>query len=93
MFAFKENLKAPFLTKLKQLDHGAHYLKSEADSGAVDYIRGNFISKKDFASYDMQSLTKILEEKLKPYINATNGSKLLCIGSRFPQGIHDIHMN
>ncbi|MEN8693277.1 MAG: DUF2278 family protein [Akkermansiaceae bacterium] len=92
-FSHIKNLDALFLKELQDIENGVEYIERDASSGALDYIRGGFIKPEQFTQVSEPELTQSLIQTLKPYINADDGSKLIAFGSRFPDGIHDIHMN
>lgn len=102
-FVYKENIKATFIDSIRGLNKGAYRSRPEQGGfegvdyipegfGGVDYMRGGFVEEKEFKQYDHIKLSAILEDKISSYIDQES-KKLYCIGSLFPQGIHDIHMN
>ncbi len=93
MFCAIDDLKASFLPNLLKLDYGSYYLTPDESSGAIDYIRGGFISQMAFLKKTKESLEETLIDRMAPYAKRENDSKIYCVGSRFPRGIHDIHMN
>lgn len=92
-FAHIKDLKADFLSHLPTLDNGAYNLARTKKSGALDYIKGGFIKKEQFVQIPEKKLSDTIIKIVKPYIDSQNGSRLIAYGSRFPGGIHDIHMN
>ncbi|RUA04414.1 MAG: hypothetical protein DSY43_06470 [Gammaproteobacteria bacterium] len=92
-FAHIKDLTADFLSHLATIKNGACNLQTTKESGALDYIRGGFVSKEQFSKASKEDLSNTIIKIIKPYINAQNGSRLIAYGSRFPGGIHDIHMN
>ncbi len=92
-FAHVKDLKADFLSHLTAIENGNLGLQTSKESGALDYIKGGFVSKEQFSTMSKEALSNTLIDIIKPYINAQDGSRLIAYGSRFPGGIHDIHMN
>ena len=92
-FAHIKDLKADFLKHLSTLSNGAYYLQPEDQANALDYIKDAFIEKEQFSQIAKEELSDTILGLIKPYIDADNGSRIIAYGSRFPNGIHDIHMN
>jgi uncharacterized protein YukJ len=92
-FAHVKDLTADFLSHLATIKNGTCSLQTTQESGALDYIKGGFVSKEQFSKASKEELTNIIIKIIEPYIDAQNGSRLIAYGSRFPGGIHDIHMN
>ncbi len=88
-----KDLKADFLKHLSTLSNGAYYLQPEDQANALDYIKDAFIEKEQFSQIAEEELSDTILGLIKPYIDADNGSRIIAYGSRFPNGIHDIHMN
>ncbi|OIR24625.1 alternate gene name: yukI [Bathymodiolus thermophilus thioautotrophic gill symbiont] len=92
-FAHIKDLKADFLKNLSTLKNGAYYLQPANQENSLDYIKEEFIKEAHFTQTPEEELGNTLLDILKPYIDADNGSRVTAYGSRFPGGIHDIHMN
>lgn len=93
MFCAINELKAKFVPNLLKLDYGSYDLAPNENAGAIDYFRGGFVEQQDFKEKTKEELEAILANQISPYVGNKNGSKIYFVGSRFPEGIHDIHMN
>jgi uncharacterized protein YukJ len=97
-YYFAQDFSHPVLQKILELPAGFNRLDSNANSGALDYIRSNLFPFEEAIALPPDlpgadnDLSDIVESLARRAI-ADPDTRIFIFGEPFPDGIHDVHMN
>src|SRR6185503_6872382 len=98
LYLVDDDFRHPVTNGLAAMPDGFTPLESKPDSGALDYIQGNLFDRLAMKAlaHDIPGPDNDLNEKVDFQVQRAlrdPAVRLFAYGARFPQGIHDIHMN